>query len=91
MFIADTKTLGFQMSLPMLKSSAGHFHKPVRKFTNPQIADSRLRVADLRTDFLPQTFAEKKLKSTANLQIINITGTVSAISKKTRFSDSMNR
>ena len=33
----------------------------------------------------------KKLKSTANLQINNITGIVSAISKKIRFYDSMYR
>ena len=82
------------MSLPMLKSSAGHFGKSVRKSANPQIADSRLWFADLRTDFLPQTFADfdvKKLKSTANPQINNITGIVSAISKKIRFYDSMYR
>ena len=38
--------------------SAGHFRKPVRKSANPQIADSRFWFADLRTDFLPQTFAD---------------------------------
>ena len=62
--------------------SAGHFRKPVRKSANPQIADLRFWFADLRTDFLPQTFAVKKLKSTANPQINSITEIVSAISKK---------
>ena len=60
--------LGFKMSLPILENSAGHFRKPVRKFANPQIADSRFWFVDLRTDFLPQTFAVKKVKSTANQQ-----------------------
>ena len=83
--------LGFKMSLLMLKSSAGQFLNPIRKFTNPQIADSRFSVADFWTDFLPQTFAVKKLKSTANPQINNITGIVAAISKKIRFYDSMYR
>ena len=46
------------MSLPMLKSSAGHFGKPIRKSANPQIADSRFRFADLQTDFLSQTIAD---------------------------------
>ena len=63
-------------------TSAGHFRKPVRKSANPQIADLRFWFADLRTDFLPQTFAVKKLKSTANPQINSITEIVSAISKK---------
>ena len=69
------------MCLPMLKGSAGDFRKLVRKCANPKIADSRF--ADLRTDFLLQTFAVKKLKSTANPQINIITGIVSAISKNT--------
>ena len=61
--------------------------------TGPQIRKlrTRLRLADLRTDFLPQTFAVKKLKSTANPQINNITEIVSVISKKIRCYDSMYR
>ena len=45
-------------NLLIVLSSAGHFRKPVRKSANPQIADSRFWFADLRTDFLPQTFAD---------------------------------
>ena len=61
-------------------------------FASPQIEDLRFRFANSRNDFLPQTFAVKKLKSTSNTQINNITGIVFAISKKKiRFFDSMYR
>ena len=50
----------FRITTPRLFGiiSAGPFRKPVRKSANPQIADPRFWFADLRTDFLPQTFAD---------------------------------
>ena len=34
MFIAETRTFGFQNVFAHAKSSAGHFRKPVRKSVN---------------------------------------------------------
>ena len=72
-------------------SSAGHFRKPVRKSANCVLKVLVCRFANRFLSANICRFAVKKLKSTANPQINNITGIVSAISKKIRFYDSMHR
>ena len=62
------ESLGFKMSLPTLKSSAGHFRKPVRKSANSGL---KVWVCGFANRFLTATicgFVAKKLKSTANQQ-----------------------
>ena len=69
--------------------SAWYFCKPVRKSENCEL---QVLVCGFANRFLSASicgFAVKKLKSTANSQINNITGIVSAISKKIRFYHSM--
>ena len=61
---------------------AGHFRKPVRKSANCGL---KVLVCEFANRFLTANicgFAVKKLKFTANPQINNISGIVSAISKK---------
>ena len=79
------------MSLPVLKSSAGLFHKPVRK---PANCGLKVYVCGFANRCLTASicgFAVKKLKSTANPQINNITEIALAISIKIRFYDSVYR
>ena len=82
--------LRFKMSLPMLKSSAGHFHKPICKSANCEL---KVLVCSFENRFLTVNicrFAVKKLKSITNPQIINVTGIVSAISYLTKSDCLMN-
>ena len=68
-----------------VRSSAGHFRKLVRKSANCGL---EVLVCGFANRFLTANicgFAVKKLKSTANPQINNITEIVSAISKKKTF------
>ena len=76
--------MGFKLSLPMLKSNAGHFRKLRTQGLGLRIYESISYSKHLR-------IRGKKLISTANLHINNITGIVSAISQKIRFYDSMYR
>ena len=58
MFIAETRTFGFQNVFAHAKKQCWALPQIVSKSANSQIADSRFRFADLRTDFLPQTVVD---------------------------------
>ena len=58
MFIAETRTFGFQNVFAYAEKQCWALPQAGSKFANSQIADSRFSFADLRTDFLSQTFAD---------------------------------
>ena len=71
--------LGFKMSLLKLKSSAGHFRKPVRKSANCGL---KVLVCRVENRFLTANICRFAVKNWNQPQINNITRIVSAISKK---------
>ena len=74
--------LGFKMSLPMLKSTAGHFRKPGLQVHKLRTQGLGLQVCEPISHLKHLRICGKKIEIYQNPQINNITGIVSATFKK---------